>query len=94
MNVTKNLLLAIMCCICSVAHAGGELPDRSMTPGAINEALTPSQYLAQCHTKGWTRELWIKALGMKAVLPPPQEVRDVKTAIGAARAQQSRTDML
>jgi len=55
MNVTKNLLLAIMCCICSVAHAGGELPDRSMTPGAINEALTPSQYLAQCHTKGWTR---------------------------------------
>jgi len=46
------------------------------------------------HTKGWTRELWIKALGMKAVLPPPEEVRDVKTAIGAARAQQSRTDML
>ena len=46
------------------------------------------------HTKGWTRELWIKALGMKAVLPPPEEVKDVKTAIGAARAQQSRTDML
>jgi len=46
------------------------------------------------HTKGWTRELWIKALGMKAVLPPPEEVREVKTAIGAARAQQSRTDML
>ena len=46
------------------------------------------------HTKGWTRELWIKALGMKAVLPPPEEVRDVKTAIGAARAQQSRTDLL
>ena len=45
-------------------------------------------------TKGWTRELWIQALGMKAVLPPPEEVRDVKTAIGAARAQQSRTDML
>jgi len=46
------------------------------------------------HTKGWTRELWIKALGMKSVLPPPEEVKDVKTAIGAARAQQSRTDML
>src|ERR1041385_2543226 len=46
------------------------------------------------HTKGWTRELWINALGMKAVLPPPEEVKDVKTAIGAARAQQSRTDML
>jgi len=46
------------------------------------------------HTKGWTRELWLKALGMEAVLPPPEEVKDVKTAIGAARAQQARTDML
>jgi rubrerythrin len=41
------------------------------------------------HTKGWCRELWIKALGMKAVLPPPEERRHVKTAIGAARAEQS-----
>jgi len=23
------------------------------------------------HTTGWTRELWIEALGMPAVLPPP-----------------------
>jgi hypothetical protein len=46
------------------------------------------------HTNGWTRELWIQSLGMKAVLPPPEEVKDVKTAIGAARAQQARTDML
>jgi rubrerythrin len=46
------------------------------------------------HTKGWTRELWIKSLGMKAVLPPPEEVKDVKTAIGAARAQNARTDMM
>ena len=42
------------------------------------------------HSKGWTRELWIKALGMKAVLPPPEERKHVKTAIGAARAEQSR----
>jgi len=46
------------------------------------------------HTKGWARELWIKSLGMKAVLPPPEEEKKVKTAIGAARAQQARTDML
>ncbi len=46
------------------------------------------------HTKGWARELWFKALGIEAVLPPPEEVKDVKTAIGAARAQQARTDML
>ena len=38
------------------------------------------------HTKGWCRELWIKSLGMTAVLPPPEEVQKVKTAIGAARA--------
>ena len=25
------------------------------------------------HTSGWTRELWIEALGMPAVLPPPEE---------------------
>jgi rubrerythrin len=42
------------------------------------------------HSKGWCRELWLKALGMKAVLPPPEERKHVKTAIGAARADQSR----
>jgi rubrerythrin len=46
------------------------------------------------HTIGWSRELWIQALGMPAVLPPPEEAKEVKTAIGAARAQQSRKKML
>jgi hypothetical protein len=41
------------------------------------------------HTKGWCRELWIQSLGLKAVLPPPEERQHVKTAIGAARAEQS-----
>ena len=45
------------------------------------------------HTKGWSRELWIAALGMPAVLPPPEEEKDVKTAIGAARAKMARGDM-
>jgi rubrerythrin len=45
------------------------------------------------HTKGWARELWIESLGMKAVLPPPEEVKKVETAIGAARAEQARTKM-
>ena len=45
------------------------------------------------HTKGWTRELWIESLGMKAVLPPPEEVKKVETAIGAARAEKARTQM-
>ncbi|HEV8231335.1 MAG TPA: DUF892 family protein [Thermoanaerobaculia bacterium] len=46
------------------------------------------------HTAGWTRELWIEFLGMPAVMPPPEEEKDVKTAIGAARAKQARTEML
>ena len=45
------------------------------------------------HTTGWSRELWIKGLGMPAVLPPPEEEKDVKTAIGAARAKQERARM-
>jgi rubrerythrin len=45
------------------------------------------------HTRGWTRELWMEALGMKAVLPPPEERKHVKTAIGAARAEQERKSM-
>ena len=46
------------------------------------------------HTTGWARELWIESLGMPAVLPPPEEEKKVKTAIGASRAKQSREDML
>ena len=43
------------------------------------------------HTQGWTRELWIQALGMPAVLPPPEEERDVTTAEDAAKAKKART---
>ena len=42
------------------------------------------------HTAGWCRELWIESLGLAAQLPPPEEEKDVKTAIGAARAKQAR----
>jgi rubrerythrin len=45
------------------------------------------------HSRGWTRELWMDCLGMKAVLPPPEERKHVKTAIGAARAEQERGKM-
>ncbi len=46
------------------------------------------------HTTGWARELWIQSLGMKAVLPPPEERKHVVTEIGAARAKQARAEML
>ncbi len=40
------------------------------------------------HSKGWCRELWIKSLGMHAILPPPEEVEHVKTAKAAAEAEE------
>jgi hypothetical protein len=46
------------------------------------------------HSTGWCRELWIESFGLPAVLPPPEEEKDVKTAIGAARAKKARKEML
>lgn len=46
------------------------------------------------HTTGWTRELWIQSLGFPAVLPPPEEVKHVESAIGASRAEQARSKLL
>ena len=40
------------------------------------------------HSTGWTRELWLESLGLEAVLPPPEEQKDVKTAMAAAKAKQ------
>ena len=45
------------------------------------------------HSTGWTRELWIQSLGIAAVLPPPEEQKNVTTAIGAARAKNARDEM-
>jgi hypothetical protein len=39
------------------------------------------------HTKGWCRELWLQSLGLEAMLPPPEERKDVKSAVGAAKAR-------
>jgi len=46
------------------------------------------------HTKGWCRELWLESLGLPAVLPPPEEIKQVETAIGAARAEQARDQLM
>lgn len=45
------------------------------------------------HSKGWARELWMESLGFRAVLPPPEERKHVKTAIGAAKAENARSKM-
>lgn len=54
--------------------------------GAVEEEEDEHLY----HSKGWCRELWIQALGMEAVLPPPEEKQDVKSEAEAARAKQKR----
>ncbi|HEX5009272.1 MAG TPA: hypothetical protein VFY71_02630 [Planctomycetota bacterium] len=43
------------------------------------------------HSQGWARELWIKSFGLPAVLPPPEEKHDVKTATAAEKAKKGRT---
>lgn len=46
------------------------------------------------HMMGWARGLWLESLGLSAVLPPPEEKKHTKSAIGADRAKQARTEML
>lgn len=40
------------------------------------------------HSQGWCRELWLKSLGLPAVVPPPEEEAGVKSAIAAAKARE------
>jgi rubrerythrin len=57
------------------------------------ETVEPQEDHHLYHTKGWARELWMVAFGLPAVLPPPEEVKHVETAIGAARAEKARDKM-
>jgi len=61
---------------------------------AAYEKVEPDEDHHLYHTKGWARELWIESLGMPAVIPPPEELRQVETAIGAAKAGKARTNIL
>lgn len=74
-----------------VAEAGG--PHAKVLKAAY-EAVEQDEDHHLYHSKGWCRELWIQSLGMPAVLPPPEEIKHVHTAIGAARAEQSRKQLM
>jgi rubrerythrin len=63
-------------------------PERDTLMGAYGEVEDQEDEHVY-HSKGWCRELWIESLGMQAILPPPEEVRHVKTAMEAAQAEQS-----
>lgn len=64
--------------------------NRASALQQAHERVEPEEDEHLYHTSGWTRELWIEALGMPAILPPPEEEQDVHTAIEAARAKKSR----
>ncbi len=71
-------------------HSGKEAAILKQAYDAV--ALDEEHHLY--HTQGWSRELWVESLGLPAVLPPPEEVKQVKSAIGASRAEQARGEML
>jgi len=64
--------------------------DQAAALKQAHDKVEPEEDEHLYHTSGWTRELWIEALGMTAVLPPPEEKRDVKNAIDAAKAKKAR----
>ena len=63
--------------------------DTARTLRDAAEQVEPEEDEHLYHTKGWCRELWLKSLGLKCVLPPPEERQHVTSAIGAARAEQA-----
>ncbi len=73
--------------------AKGESGDTAKLLKKVTEEFEEEEDEHLYHTKGWARELWIESLGLPAVLPPPEEEKDVKTAIGAARAEKARAEM-
>ena len=84
-------------------HANWELLGKvaQVVTGPLGKALKAAHQAVEkdedhhlYHTQGWSRELAIEALGMPAVLPPPEEVKKVESAIGASRAEQQRAAML
>ena len=78
------LFLATFVGCWSAAGRAGELPDRKLTPGTVNSAISEDQYRAQCHTRGWTRLYRppvsftnsLKKLQMKEYGYPLAELRD------------------
>ena len=71
---------------CAKALSGEEAAVLDEAYGQVEDEEDEHLY----HTKGWCRELWLKSLGLKAVLPPPEEKKDVKSAKEAAAAKESR----
>jgi hypothetical protein len=78
------LVLVTLFASSNASVRAGERPDRQLTPGTINTAISEQQYRAQCHTKDWTRPYRpsvsftnsLKKLQMKTYGYPPADIRD------------------
>jgi rubrerythrin len=70
---------------CAKHYSGAGAKELKATAEEIEDQEDEHLY----HSKGYCRELWLKSLGLHAVVPPPEERKKVKTAIGAARAEQA-----
>jgi len=97
-NPAAAQLVACECVVVAETkdHADWELLSKcaEQLKGAQKQALTDACAIVEdqedehlYHSKGYCRELWLDSLGLPAVLPPPEEEKHVKTAMGAARAQ-------
>lgn len=104
-DATAAELVACECVVLAETkdHTNWELIGHVATHGtgpeakilkAAHEAVEEDEDHHLYHTRGWCRELWIQSLGFPAVLPPPEEVKQVETAIGASRAEKARDQML
>jgi rubrerythrin len=100
-NPAASQLVACECVVLAETkdHADWELLTKcaERLKGDQKQALTEACNIVEeeedehlYHTKGYCRELWLESLGLPALIPPPEEKKHVKSAIGAARAQQER----
>jgi len=74
--------------ICECAKSADGTAGAALTAACEQVEAEEDEHLY--HTQGWARELRLKALGLKAVLPPPEEKKDVKSASEAEAAKKGR----
>jgi hypothetical protein len=64
--------------------------DAASTLRAAYEQIEGEEDEHLYHTQGWRRELWLKSLGLRSVLPPPEETQEVKSASAAEEVRKRR----
>ncbi|HUR28779.1 MAG TPA: DUF892 family protein [Planctomycetota bacterium] len=71
-----------------IGKLADELPDeQAKVLREAYEEVEPEEDEHLYHGRGWARELWLSALGLAAILPPPEEEEDVHSAIEAAETE-------